>query len=329
MRNPACSDVWKVWLYPAAALALGAWISPLLYNAGKALAEVSSNKITNAPLNGLAGVCRGSEFPPFDAAGLVLAAVVRWFPWREWLHARHRAEPDPQSWRLRFLDGAGLTTRGQPLRQNPQGLRQAGAGFLWVAGLWLAPAVVWGPVGACLPHHPHGGLAAAILVTMAGSLGLAAVLEVFFRGVALGVFLNAMRPAAALVMSALLFALVLMAMPVPGETVADPEAAGTGFEMLRLAAWRFAAWPGLCGQFAPLLALGGLLAYARWRTASLWLPGGLHAGWLFAHAMPATSGTQGPVLSATLTPLAGLLLAGWLTHYLTANPSHHEPPART
>ena len=41
MRNDSRGDVIKVWLYAAASVALGAWMSPLLYNAGKALAEVS------------------------------------------------------------------------------------------------------------------------------------------------------------------------------------------------------------------------------------------------------------------------------------------------
>ncbi len=78
-------------------------------------------------------------------------------------------------------------------------------------------------------------------------------------------------------------------MPQPGLDVADPEAAGTGFEMLRLLAGRFADWRCVCGHFLPLLALGGVLAYARWRTASLWLPVGLHTGWLFARAMGSCS----------------------------------------
>ncbi len=87
MRNEARGDVWKVWLYAAATVALGAWISPWLYNAGKALAEVSSNKTTNGPLEWLAGVCRTADFPRYYEAGLLLAAAVLFFPWLEWLHA--------------------------------------------------------------------------------------------------------------------------------------------------------------------------------------------------------------------------------------------------
>src|SRR5512137_2881398 len=57
MRNESLGDVLKVWLYAAASVLLGAWISPVLYNAGKALAEVSVCKVTNGPLEWLAKLC--------------------------------------------------------------------------------------------------------------------------------------------------------------------------------------------------------------------------------------------------------------------------------
>ena len=69
MRNEAHGDVLKVWLYAAASVWLGAWISPLLYNAGKALAEVSQGKTTNGPLEWLAAVCASGR-------------IFRRFSWR-------------------------------------------------------------------------------------------------------------------------------------------------------------------------------------------------------------------------------------------------------
>ena len=65
MRNEVRGDVWKVWLYAAAAVALGAWISPLLYNAGKALAEVAARKTTNDALQWLANPLPAGGFPGF------------------------------------------------------------------------------------------------------------------------------------------------------------------------------------------------------------------------------------------------------------------------
>ena len=95
----------------------------------------------------------------------------------------------------------------------------------------------------------------------------------------------------------------------------------------------------MLGTFAPLLALGGVLAYARWRTASLCLPIGLHAGWIFTNmilggvtmaasrpdsilwVISGASPTQG------LVPLAGILIAGVLSSYLTTPADDTDTPA--
>lgn len=326
MRNDARGDVWKVWLYAAASVLLGAWISPLLYNAGKALAEVSQSKTTNGPLEWLAGVCRAAEFPWFYKAGLAAAAAVLFFPWMEWIHARSgAAAAGGGPWRLRLPDGARVAVRGQWLGKNPHGPWHVCAGFLLAAGLLLSMGISLVPAGGAM-RHPGAGLLPLALRALAPALVMAVVMEVFFRGVVMGIFLRAMRPAAALGMSAAFFALVLSALPQPGVNVADPEAARPGFELLRLLAIRFADGRSVLESFAPLLALGCVLAYARWRTASLWLPVGLHAGWLFSKSLLEKLSAAGPVVSENplqqgLIPMAAILMAGVLAHFLTANPA--------
>ncbi len=333
MRNEARGDVWKVWLYAAASVALGAWMSPLLYNAGKALAEVSSAKTTNGFLEWLAGVCRAADFPRFFEAAVLLAAVMLFFPWMEWIHARRGdrvAGAGP--WRVRLPDGARTANRGQALRKDPRGLWHACAGFMLVGGLLLSMGVALVPAGFFTLRNPAEGMALVAVKTLMGAAVLALMMEVFFRGIAMGIFLRAMRPAAALGMSAALFALMLSVIPPAGLTVADPDAAGTGFELLGKVAGSFADWRRVAGSFAPLLALGAVLAYARWRTKSLWLPIGLHTGWLFSKGMLAklSSAAGAPLLSGGLLqqgliPLIAILLAGALAHWLTA--THHDESA--
>jgi membrane protease YdiL (CAAX protease family) len=142
-----------------------------------------------------------------------------------------------------------------------------------------------------------------------------------------------MRPAAALGLSALLFALVHFLKSPPGLNVADPDAAGVGFELLRKIATQFSEPRGAFGVFCPLLALGFVLAYARWRTASLYLPIGLHAGWIFVNGLlGSVTRVSGSTDASTwmisgisqcqgLVPLAGIVLAGVLANYLTTD--HH------
>lgn len=333
MRNEARGDVWKVWLYAVASVTLGAWITPLLYNAGKALAEVSSAKATNGFLKWLADICRATDFPQFYEAALLLAAMILFFPWMEWIHARRGdrvAGAGP--WKIRLPDGARMSARGQPLQKDPRGLWHACAGFLLVGGLLLSMGVAMVPAGFFTLRNPDEGMAVVAVKTLLGTFVLAVIMEVFFRGVAMGVFLRAMRPASALGMSAALFALMISVIPAAGINVVDPDASGTGFEMLGIVVDSFADWQQLFGNFVPLLALGGVLAYARWRTKSLWLPIGLHTGWLFSKGMLAklSSAAGAPLLSGSLllqgfVPLVAIIFAGLLAHWLTAN--HHDEDA--
>lgn len=327
MRNESLGDVLKVWLYAAASVLLGAWMCPLLYNAGKALAEVSVSKSTNGPLEWLAKLCRVAEFPMFFEAGILLAAVILFFPWMEWIHARRGMAAEAGGpWRLRLPDGARVSTRGQRLEKNPRGAWHLCAGFLVAAGLLLSMGVAMVPAGFLTMKHPGGALPVMALRSLAMALIMATVMEVFFRGIVMGIFLRAMRPAAALGMSAAFFALVLSVVSPVGVNVADPEVGRPGFEMLHLVGMRFAVPGALLGSFIPLLALGGVLAYARWRTASLWLSVGLHTGWWFSknllgdlNAMP----SQNWLLQG-MVPLAAILIAGVLARFLSSNPASED-----
>ncbi|MES2439591.1 MAG: CPBP family intramembrane glutamic endopeptidase [Verrucomicrobiota bacterium] len=338
MRGEASSDVFKVWLHAGASVLLGAWVSPLLYNGGKALAEVSSVKTTNGPLEWLAGVCRKADFPDFFAASLLIAAAVLFLPLVEWLRGG-RAASGGKFWSMRLPQGARDHQAGQRLLKNPHGLRQAATGFLLVVMLFLAFVGVLILAGVLQWKNPGEGMAKILLRGLVGALVLAVFQEILFRGIAMGIFLRAMRPSAALGMAAVFFALVHFLNPPPGLNVLDPDASGVGFELLRKIAAQFSEPRAVLGTFTPLLALGGVLAYARWRTASLCLPVGLHAGWIFVNSLIAsvtmTSAGQdsflwvlsGPSLKQGLVPMFGILVAGVLANYLTIPDASTDTPA--
>jgi membrane protease YdiL (CAAX protease family) len=336
MRSPAMNDALKVWLYAAASVMLGAWMTPLLYNMGKALAEVSSVKQINGPVEWFAGVCRAADFPRFFELSLILAAVILFLPFVEWLRAGGKpkigiAHP--------LMEGAATLARGQRLRKNDQAPRHVLRGFLVVTGLFVLLGGAMIAAGVFVWHLPDGGVGRSMVRICGMAVVLAAVQEVLFRGIALGIFLRAMRPAAALGVSALLFAMVHFLNPPAGLNVPDPDASGVGFELLGMVLAQFGDLRMVLGNFVPLLALGGVLAFARWRTASLWLPLGLNAGWIFVNAMMGAFTVtasrpdavawliSGAALRQGLVPLAGILICGFLIHYLTAaDPDESKSP---
>ncbi len=323
-------DVLKVWLYAAASVALGAWLAPLLYNAGMALAEVSSGKQTNGFLEWLAGICRAAEFPGFFGFSLVLAAGILFLPAIGWLGGG-RMEGRALTRKLRLPEGARAKEAGQRLLPNPRGLRQSAVGFLLVTLLFLLIAGVLVFAGVLTWKNPGQQAWALLLRGLLVAFALAVFQEFLFRGIALGIFLRAMRPAAALGLSAVLFALVHFLNPPPGLNVTDPDAAGVGFELLGKIVAQFSEPGGVFGIFSPLLALGFVLAYARWRTASLFLPIGLHAGWIFVNGLlenvtqAATSPDSFVWLISGIVPLAGIVVAGVLANFLTTDPDVADP----
>lgn len=340
MRGEASSDVLKVWLYAAASVFLGSWITPLLYNAGKALAEVSDAKATNGPLEWLANVCRKADLPSFFVAGLILAGVLLFLPFIEWLRGGRgpASSPRGKTWSIRLPEGASRgVAGGQPLARNPSGPVQFFTGFVCVAVLFLVIAgalILTGAFSWKTPGENMGRLAAR---TLTSAIFSAFLLELLFRGIAMGIFLRAMRPAAALATSTALFALLMFLQPPPGVNVVDPDAAGVGFELLGKIISQFAEPKVLLGTFAPLLALGAVLGYARWQTASLWLPIGLHAGWIFSSGLLASLATSnsgpdsamwvicGTSMKQGVAPLLGILLAGVLTNHLASSRNASHP----
>jgi uncharacterized protein len=334
MRNAAHGDVLKVWLYATVAVLGGAWISPLFFNAGKALAEVAAAKETNGPLEWLADRCRVAIFPDFLETAVVVVGVVLFVPFMDFLRGGRGVEGEKVGW-LRLPDGFRGGVSGQRLVKNPRGPMQTVAGFAGVSGLFIVLAGTLVLAGIFDLKNPGAPVLKVLARGLITAWLLAAVQELLFRGIAMGVFLRAMRPAAALGLSALLFALVHLVHAPAGLNVADPEAPGVGFELLRKIAGQFSEPRFVLGTLMPLLALGGVLAYARWRTASLWLPIGLHAGWVFINGFAAavTVPTMQPdshfwLLAGSsfhegLVPMIGILIAGGLVIRLTT--SDHVP----
>lgn len=339
VRRAFQSDVTKILAYVVAAILGGALLAPWLFTAGKALAEVTQGKPTNGFIEWLASACRNAEFPRFFNRALLLSALVLLFPLIQWLRMeRGKLAYRDTPWSLRLPEAAIATNEGQPLRKNPRGPNQLLFGFLIAAsGLLLlglallhSGAFVWrsGSVanGVTLPQV-NGWK--ALRATLGPAVVVSLVEEIVFRGVLLGLFLRAMRPWPAIASVSLLFAFVHFLQPPVGVSVPDPESATAGLWLIGQILGRFTQPLDLISGFATLTAVGAVLAYARWRTASLWLPIGLHAGWILSVGVfkaltwmtpgvsPAAKFLIGPTLREGLAPLVVVLATGVAVRALT------------
>ncbi len=213
--------------------------------------------------------------------------------------------------------------RDLQLDKNRHALRDVVAGILLAAVPLLASTIVliairifllknavpWNTVGAVL--------AAAIVVPL--------IEELFFRGLFLGILLRSVRPVVTALITSAFFAIVhfLKAPTRPNEIVTWLS----GFHSMANSFAQFADPMMVLASFTTLFLIGWILADARLRTRSLFLPIGLHSGWIFVAGVVGkmtkretiTLPWLGANLLIGLLPLAlGLitwaLMIGWLRY---------------
>ena len=243
------SNLLKIALYFVGTLLLGALLAPPLYWAGHALGGAFP------PL----GWLRETDFQRYFDRAMFLAALLLLWPavralriggWRDL-----GLEPDPRAW------------------QHAAGGFFLAGGLLWLLGVWFWKLHIYA-LRSTLPP----GVLASFLVS---AVAVAAAEEAFFRGVLLGLARRTARPAPALVFVSALFAVLHFLKP-PSRALAQPAVDwSSGFAFLPKTFWQWHDPLLVAGGVTTLFLVALVLGYARLRTRSLWLPVGLHAGWVF------------------------------------------------
>ena len=105
----------------------------------------------------------------------------------------------------------------------------------------------------------------------------------FFRGFILGVLLRSFSRLGALLLTSALFSIIHFLKAPDLTTPNDAVNWSSGFVSIAHSFWQFGDPMLLAAGFLTLFAIGCILADARLQTRSLWLPIGLHAGWIFAN----------------------------------------------
>ena len=263
------SEIGAAVLWMFCSLILAALISPWVYQAGMRLAAAAEAKQLPAMLAWLGAVCGRSKFPRFfDRCLLVSALVLLPLLFRRITKARAAAGAG------RVISGPGV------LWQSAASQVAVGcvisAGMLWGLGAVLEAAGAFMPRGHV---HALGSLFPKILIpAVAASL----LEEWLFRGLLLGLWLRCSKPIPACAGTSILFAFLHFLKPPDGALIEDPTRALAGFDLLGKILLHFTNPLFFVTDFASLLAVGLILAWARVRTGALWFSIGLHAGWIMA-----------------------------------------------
>ena len=233
--------------YFAATILFGAVAAPILFWAGQWFAA-----------HGILPSLAAFDFEAFFHRALMLGAILFLWPFLRWLR----------------ITGP----RGLGLAPNPHWARDMSIGFL-IAALPILCCGVFLVVLGNYTVRPHAGWSALAAVTLTAVV-VPLLVEFFFRGLFLGVLRRGNRPLTAVLLSSGIFSIVHF-LKAPDQTT--PSVTWTsGFISLTHSLDHFTEPMLVLAGFTTLFLIGVILAHARLRTRSLWLPIGLHAGWIFA-----------------------------------------------
>lgn len=243
-------DAARLLAYFAATVLFGALAAPLLYWSAQALAS-----------RGLLTFLAAFDFETYFHRALFLGALLFLWP---------------------LLRSLGIRNwRELGLAANPRPYRDAGAGFLVAA----VPLLCFGALLVALDVYtlrPSISLM-KLLERSVSAIFVPFLEEPIFRGLILGVLLRGSPIWAATFGTSAIFS-ILHFLKAPEHT-STVVGWGSGFVSVANSFNQFNEPLLLLAGFTTLFLLGWILADARIRTRSLWLPIGLHSGWIFASAI--------------------------------------------
>jgi uncharacterized protein len=243
-------DAARLLLYLAGVILLGALVAPPLFSLGQSL-------IVRGILPSLARF----DFESYFHRALLIAAIVLLWPLLRSLRVR--------SW------------RDLGLKKNPC----AGADLVMGFAIAAVPLLCCGAIVVALQIYSlrHGFLWHKMPTVLVAASVAPILEELLFRGFILGILLRSFSWLSALLLTSGLFSIVHFLKAPEATTPNDYVRWFSGFNSIAHSFAQFGDPMLLVAGFLTLFAIGCILADARLQTSSLWLPIGLHAGWIFAN----------------------------------------------
>jgi uncharacterized protein len=240
-------DAARLLAYFAATILFGALAAPPLFWTAQSLAR-------HGILSGLAEF----DFEAFFHRALMLGALALLWPFIRSLHVKRPHD-------------LGLD-------RNPRWFRDVVVGFLFASLPVIGCEIFLVQRGLYLMRPGSSWLATLPVIPTAIIVPL--IEEALFRGLFLGVLLRGLRPWPANLLSAAIFSIVHF-LKAPDQITTTVQWF-SGFVSLSHSFDQFNEPMLVLAGFTTLFVIGIILGHARLRTQSLWLPIGLHAGWILA-----------------------------------------------
>ena len=275
------NDVVRILLYYAGCFLLAALIAPHLYNAGKALAEITANKETNAFLDWLGGSARRAEFSRYFKRSLALAALLLLPTLIISLRRSAQSRLDDGEWTLNRKKTKVVKVQDHRIQRNPQRFLHLSTGLLISAPVILL-AAYFATEADWFTWRDVTDWSRVFRKSVIPAFFTSILEEVLFRGLLFAVFVRCLGLKMGAVCLSLVFASVHFLTPTSQVTIENPGVALAGFSYLVALGAQLLDVRTFIGEFITLFIAALILASARLRTASLWLPIGIHAGWVFA-----------------------------------------------
>jgi membrane protease YdiL (CAAX protease family) len=241
-------DAARLLAYFVATVLFGAFLAPPLYWWAQALIA-----------QGHLGLLTKFGFESFFHRALLIGAIVFFWP---------------------LLRSLGIRSfRDLGLEENPKAGRDVLAGF----GIAAVPLLCFAAGLLVLGVYSFRAASAGALASRwIAAAAVPFIEESLFRGLILGVLLRSGGPRLATLITSAFFAIIHFLKPPDGTTSVITWT--SGFASIANAFVQFTEPLLVLAGFTTLFLLAWILADARIRTQSLWLPIGLHAGWIFAAA---------------------------------------------
>jgi membrane protease YdiL (CAAX protease family) len=284
----------QILFYLVATVLIGALLAPALYWS----AHLAANHLHSATIDDFLG---RTDFTRFFHRAMTVSALALLWPLLRMLRIEN------------FAFDLGLV-------HDRRGWKRLLAGFLIATIPTLVLAGILLMTGA-YRIHSHIDLTKAVLFPLIAAVATSLLEEFLFRGALQGAVRRTAVDSFAVISVAVLFAVVHFLTPQTAEPAQIHWWSGLALLPDTFSQFR---QPGLLLLgFTSLLIVGLILGYARLKTRSLWMPIGLHAGWVLCKMSlmeivrhPKAWPWIGPDIVTGIGPLVTLLATGGAVWWL-------------